>query len=398
MHNEIIYESELQELQERYVLGTYAPHATMVRGNLCHLWDMQNRRYLDFTSGIAVCNLGHCHPNVTAAIQKQAAKLVHVSNLYFNENQPRLAALIAQNSFYGKVFFCNSGAEANEGMIKLARRWGHPQRRHEIIAMDHSFHGRTLATLAATGRSKYRDGFQPDMAGFVHVPFNDIDAVAAAINDRTAAILLEPIQGEGGVIAADRDYLFAVRELCNRHGILLLFDEVQSGMGRTGELFAYQNYGVEPDAMSMAKALANGFPLGAFEVRNEFAAALPPGTHASTFGGNPLACAAGIATFETFIDDKVLENCRRMSAYLKQRLQALVTNHACVKGVRGMGLMLGLELDRPAADLVVLARDRGLLCLTAGETILRLLPPLIIQETDADEAIDILDDALLSQG
>jgi len=386
--------NEILALQRDYVLGTYSPSILITRGAMAWVWDAAGSKYLDFSSGISVCNLGHCHPRVTEAIQRQAATLVHVSNLYFNENQPRLAALIARHSFGGRVFFCNSGAEANEGMIKLARKHGHGQGRYQIVCMEESFHGRTLATLAATGRAKYRKGFQPDVQGFVHVPFNDLEAVRSAVHDQTAGVLIEPVQGEGGIRPCTREFLSGVRELCDERGLLLLFDEVQCGMGRTGAYFAHQHFGVTPDAMTLAKALANGFPIGALVVRQELKDVLPPGTHASTFGGNPLACAAGIAVFEAFEQDHILDHCRRLGTYLGDKLRALQRKHACIKEIRGLGLMLGIELGQPVADLVVRAREKGLLILSAGETVLRLLPPLTIQEDEADLAVDILDQVL----
>lgn len=384
--------AELMELQKRYVLGTYAPDMTLVRGSMAHVWDDQGNRYLDFGTGISVCNLGHCHPRVTEAIQRQAATLVHVSNLYYNENQPRLAARIAGHSFDGKVFFANSGAEANEGMIKFARRWGNPQGRHEIVTMQDSFHGRTLATLAATGRAKYRAGFQPDMEGFVHVPFNDIAALEAAIGEQTAAVLLEPVQGEGGVIAADRDYLIAVQELCRDRGILLLLDEVQCGMGRTGPYFAYQHYGLTPDAMSLAKSLGNGVPIGAFEVRADLNDVLPPGTHASTFGGNPLACAAGIAVFDALEQENVLDNSIKIAAQLRAGLGEMQERYEFIRELRGLGLMIGLQMSAPVKDVMTEARKKGLLVLTAGEDVLRLMPPLTLSPSEADTALQILDE------
>ena len=386
--------SDIMTLQEQYVLGTYSPSMRITRGSMSWVWDDTGRRYLDFGVGISVCNLGHCHPAVTEAIQRQAATLVHVSNLYYNNNQPRLASLIAQNSFGGKVFFCNSGAEANEGLIKLARKWGNERGRNEIICMRNSFHGRTLATLAATGRAKYRKGFEPDMPGFTHVPFNDLTAVSEAVTPRTAAVLVEPIQGEGGVVPAERAFLAGLSSLCAESGILLMFDEVQCGMGRTGCYFAAQHYGVEPDAMSMAKALANGFPLGAFEVKEHLADVLAPGTHASTFGGNPLACAAGVAVFETFAREHVLDNCREMSIYLGGKLAELKKRHNRIREIRGVGLMVGMEVDGDVSGIMAKARESGLLILSAGENVVRLMPPLTVQPDEIDLAADILDQAL----
>ena len=381
----------LMGLQKQHVLGTYSPQLILVRGEMAYVWDIEGNRYLDFSTGISVCNLGHCHPRVTEAIQRQAAKLVHVSNLYYNENQPKLAAKIAQHSFGGRVFFCNSGAEANEGMIKFARRWGNPQGRHEIVTMQDSFHGRTLATLAATGRKKYRAGFQPDVEGFVHVPFNDFGALEQAVTEKTAAVMLEPVQGEGGIVVADSAYMLEVQALCREKGILLLLDEVQCGMGRTGEFFAYQHYGVEPDAMSMAKSLGNGVPLGAFELKADFDDILPPGTHATTFGGNPLACAAGLAVFDAFEQEDVVDNCIEMAARIRGRLAEMQERYECIRELRGLGLMIGLQLTVPVKDVIGKARERGLLVLPAGEDVLRLMPPLTVQPTEADEALTILD-------
>jgi predicted acetylornithine/succinylornithine family transaminase len=390
---------ETMALHKEFVLGTYAPPPLLLaRGAMSRVWDGDGRRFLDFTTGISVCNLGHCHPRVTEAIQRQAAKLVHVSNLFANENQPRLAERIARHSFGGRVFFCNSGAEANEGMIKLARKHGHDAGRYQIVCMEESFHGRTLATLAATGRAKYRKGFQPDVEGFVHVPFNDLDAVKAAVNDKTAAVMLEPVQGEGGIRPATQEFMRGVRDLCTEQGILMLCDEVQCGMGRTGEYFAHQHYGIEPDAMSLAKALGNGYPIGALVVQRRLENVLPPGTHASTFGGTPLACAAALAVFDAFEQDGVLENCNRMSAYLVGRLQELQRKYPAIQEIRGRGLILGVDLGKPVGDLVTAARERGLLILSAGETVLRLLPALTVQKEEIDEAVAILDEVLASTG
>lgn len=374
----------------QYVLPTYAPGLLLTRGAGTRVWDADGREYLDFAAGISVCNLGHCHPAVTAAICAQAGRLVHVSNLYRNEMQPQLAAALIGRCFDGAVFFGNSGAEANEGMIKFARKWGSGRGRHGIVAMDDSFHGRTLATLAATGRSKYRQGFAPDMPGFRHVPFNDLGALAAAIDAETCAVLLEPVQGEGGVLPATPEFMRGVRELCDRHGILMLCDEVQCGMGRTGTFLASQGYGVTPDAVSLAKALGNGFPIGAFIVRRPFADVLGPGTHASTFGGTPLACAAARAVLAAMDAEDVLANCRRQGERLRGKLLALTAAHPGVREVRGQGLMIGVVLDRPAAALRQACQEAGLLVLTAGETVLRLLPPLIVNDDECDRAVAVI--------
>lgn len=383
------------ELYDKYVMKTY-PKADILftRGSGCHLWDGDGNEYLDFAAGIAVCSLGHCHPAVTKAITEQAQKLVHVSNLFMNERQPELAYKLISHCFDGVCFFCNSGAEANEGLIKLARKWGSTQGRYEIIAMNDSFHGRTLATLAATGRSKYRKGFEPDTLGFKHVPFNDLEAALNAIDSKTAAILLEPVQGEGGIIPAAQEYLEGLRKLCDEKGILLLFDEVQCGMGRTGTLFAWQGYGVEPDAFSLAKALGNGYPIAAMVAKRKHEGVLTPGTHASTFGGTPLASAAACAVVDTLCNGGVLENCKKQGAFLTGLLKDLMPKHACIKEVRGKGLMVGVVLDYPAVELLPILRSKGMIALTAGETVLRLVPPLIVTEDDCRKAAALIDAAI----
>ena len=383
-----------KELYQHYVMHTYAPSDLLfVRGKGAYLWDARGRRYLDFAAGIAVCSLGHCHPAVTKAICEQAAKLVHVSNLFMNENQPRLAQKIIENGFDGSCFFCNSGAEANEALVKLARKWGSESGRYEIIAMNDSFHGRTLATLAATGRAKYRKGFSPDVEGFKFVPYNDLEAVKKALTSKTVAVLLEPVQGEGGIMPADPEYLKGLREFCDQKNLLLLFDEVQCGMGRTGYLFAWQGYGVKPDAFSMAKALANGFPMGAMVCQRRLSDVLTPGTHASTFGGTPLASAAACAVIDTMLKDHVLENCREQSAFLMEKLNKLKDKYSFVKGVRGRGLMIGIVLDFPAGEVLGILREKGMLALSAGETVLRLVPPLIITKKECDKAVKLIDAA-----
>ncbi len=379
------------EMYRNYVMSTYpASDILFVRGAGARLWDAKGRKYLDFACGISVCNLGHCHPDVTQAICEQAQKLVHVSNLYMNENQPRLARKLIENGFDGVCFFCNSGAEANEGLIKLARKWGSAQGKTEIIVMEDSFHGRTLATLAATGRAKYRKGFQPDMPGFKFVPYNNLEAVKQAIDEKTAAVLLEPVQGEGGIIPADPEYLKGLRKLCDEKDILMLFDEVQCGMGRTGYLFAWQGYGVAPDALSMAKAIANGMPMGAVVAQRKLASVLTPGTHASTFGGTPLVSAAACAVIDTILKDNLLENCREQGAYLMEKLSLLAKKYPFIQGVRGRGLMLGVVLDSPAGELIRILRSKGLIALSAGENVLRLLPPLTVSREECDEALKII--------
>ncbi len=385
----------VKEQYQNYVMNTYMQNdIVLVRGQGARVWDINGREYLDFASGISVCNLGHCHPRVTAAIQAQAGELVHVSNLFMHPQHASLAEKLIRHSMDGVVFFANSGAEANEGLIKFARKWGNPQGKNEIVVMDDSFHGRTLATLAATGRSKYRQGFEPDTMGFKHVPFNNFEAIQSAVDEKTCAVLLECVQGEGGVLPADKDYIQKVREFCTAKGILLLMDEVQAGIGRTGTMFSWQNYGVEPDAFSCAKALANGFPMGCFIVKREYANVLGPGTHASTFGGTPLACAAAEAVIDTIVEENILAHVNDLGDYIRAELSQKLSNVPLVKGVRGMGLFIGIVLDRAPGEFLAPIREKGLIVLPAGETVIRLLPPLTITKADADEAIAIIVDVL----
>jgi predicted acetylornithine/succinylornithine family transaminase len=383
---------KLQKIYEKNVMNTYGtPAVLFVRGGGVNLYDANRRKYLDFSSGISVCNLGHCHPAVTEAICRQAQTLMHVSNLFLNENMPRLAEIIVKKTFgKGRCFFCNSGAEANEGLIKLARKWGNATGRNEIVVMENSFHGRTLATLAATGRSKYREGFNPDMQGFKFAKFNDLKSVKKAIGPKTCAVLLEAVQGEGGILPADEDFIKGLEKLCREKDILLMFDEVQCGMGRTGTLCAWQGYGVHPDAFSFAKAIANGIPMGAFVCNERLSGVLTPGTHGNTFGGNALATAASLAVFETIYQDKILDNVREMGAYLRGKLEKLAEKYDFVKEVRGRGLMLGIVLDFPAKDILPALREKGLIALSAGEVVLRLLPPLIVRREDCDKAVRII--------
>jgi len=389
----------LLDLHRQFVLQTYAgTDLVLVRGEGPHVWDADGRQYLDFTSGITVCSLGHCHPRVTQAIQRQAATLVHVSNLFVNDQAVRLAALISQRSFNGRVFFCNSGAEANEGLLKFARKWGSTRGgRYEVICMEHGFHGRTIATLAATDKPAIREGFGPLPPGFVFVPYNDLAAVDRAITEKTGAVLTECVQGEGGVRPAERDFLQGLRGLCDKHDLLLLFDEVQTGIGRTGELFAFQHYDVTPDAMSLAKALGNGFPLGAVVIARQWEAVLGVGSHATTFGGTALACAAGLATLEAIEADHVLANTRAMGAYLADGLLGLAKRHpGVIREVRGLGLMLGLQLasDEQVKAVIANARRHGLLLLSAAGAVVRVYPPLTITQAQVDDGLARLATAL----
>ena len=369
----------------------------LVRGDGVRVWDSDGREYLDFAAGIAVVGLGHCHPRVTGAIREAAATLLHVSNLYHTAPQIHLAKLLCDHSFADRVFFCNSGAEANEAALKLARKYAkerYASDRYEVIATRNSFHGRTLATVTATGQEKYQHGFEPLMPGFKHVPYNDLRAMERAIDSRTAAILVEPIQGEGGVNVPDDDYLPGLRKLCDESGALLILDEVQTGMGRTGKLWAYEHAGVEPDVMTLAKALANGVPMGAMLAREEPARALGPGTHASTFGGTPFVASVALATLTTMLDEKIPERAARTGRLLMDGLQTLAGTVPAIRAVRGRGLLIGVELDRPAGPVVDACRDAGLLALTAGERVLRLTPPLIVEPADCARALAIVGAAL----
>jgi acetylornithine/N-succinyldiaminopimelate aminotransferase len=380
----------IREKYEEYILGTYKPSILFEKGEGSYLWDETGKKYLDCSSGISVCNVGHAHPTVAKAIADQATQLLHVSNIFMTANAPLLAEQISKASFGGKIFFANSGAEANEGMIKFARKWGSEKGRHEIICMEDSFHGRTLAALAATGRAQYRVGFGPDLQGFHHVPYGDIEAIKAKITDKTAAIMLETVLGEGGVKPAEPAFIKAVRELCDQEGILMMCDEVQTGMGRTGKMFGYQNFAIEPDVMSMAKALGNGMPIGAFEVQKQYEGILVPGTHATTFGGTPLACAAGLAVFEVFEQENVLENCQKQGAKFMQAFNEMKAKYDFISDVRGLGLMIGIDVEIPTADVLNKATEKGLVLLTAGVKTVRLLPMLNITDAEVDQAIQII--------
>jgi len=389
---------ELIALTDRNIMRTYnRMPVVLVKGAGAKVWDSEGKAYLDFVAGIAVCSIGHAHPKVVEAIREQAGLLMHVSNLFYTEPQVRLAGLLVENSFADKVFFCNSGAEANEAAIKLARKYTHETMgsgRSELITMRNSFHGRTLTTVAATGQEKFQIGFEPLPKGFKYVPYNDLAALEAAITDETYGVMLEVIQGEAGVIIPDADYLQGVRKLCDEKGILMILDEVQTGMGRTGCLFAYQDYGVSPDIMTLAKALGNGFPVGAMLASDRLAGAFVPGNHASTFGGNPLAMAAAVATVETLLYDGVLDNCRRVGAYFLERLKALASRHTIVRDVRGKGLMVAMELDIPGAEIVRKCMEKGSLINCTNNNVLRCVPPLIVTEQEVDEVVDIIDEVM----
>ena len=389
---------ELIEKTDRYIFGTYTRSPiVLTRGEGMRVWDSDGKEYLDFVSGIAVLNVGHLHPRVIEAIHKQSKKLMHVSNLFYSEPQIRLAELLVTHSFADKVFFCNSGAEANEAAIKLARKVFNDRgekNRYDIITMEQSFHGRTMAALSATEQKKFHCGFEPLLTGFTYVPFNNPQAVEDAITDTTCAVMVEPIQGEGGVNCPAPDYLAQVRELCDRHGVLLIFDEVQVGMGRTGKLFAYEHYGVEPDIMTLAKALAGGMPIGAMLAKEDIASSFSAGTHASTFGGNPLSTAAGAATLEVLLEDSFLDNCRQRGEYFHARLTALKEKYPSIVQVKGKGLILGIELAGEGKVIAQECMERGILINCTMGNILRFLPPLLITEKEIDTLIHLLDELL----
>ncbi len=388
----------LMKLSERYIAPTYSRYPILlVRGKGTRVWDAEGKEYLDFVGGLAVCNLGHCHPKVVRAIQEQAERLIHVSNFYYIEPQIQLAALLCKHSFADKVFFCNSGAEANEGAIKLARKYAKEKmggNRYEIITMEQSFHGRTMATLTATAQEKYHKGYAPLLPGFKYVPFNHIEALKKAIDEKTCAVMLEPIQGEGGVRIPSEGYLKAVREVCDEKGILLIFDEVQVGMGRTGRLFAYQHENVEPDMMTLAKSLAGGVPIGALLIGKGIAETFQPGDHASTFGGNPLATAAGVATLNTLLEEGILENCKKVGDYFLSRLMEMKKGFSFIREVRGKGLILGVELTMEGGFIVKEMMERGFLINCTMGNVLRFLPPLIITKEEVDQMLNALEEVL----
>lgn len=390
---------EIIDLNAKYLCTTYARFpVAFVRGQGCRLWDADGKAYLDFFASLAVMNLGQCHPAVVKAVYDQAATLTHISNLHHTIPQARLAELLCAHSFADKVFFCNSGAEANEAAIKLARKYGGDKRdgRYEIITTLGSFHGRTMAAISATGQEKVRQGFAPHLEGFRYAPFDDVAATEAAISDRTIAIMVEPIQGEGGVNVPQPGYLKKLRELCDRNGLLLILDEVQTGMGRTGKLFAYEHEGVTPDIMTLAKALGGGLPIGAMLARGSIAESFNLGSHGSTFGGNAVACAAGVAVVNTLLGD-VLENCRAMGEYFFHRLLALQEKFPFIKHVRGRGLILGAELERDGAAIVDACLQEGLLINCTVGKVLRFIPPLIVTKAEIDEGFAILERVLERQ-
>jgi acetylornithine/N-succinyldiaminopimelate aminotransferase len=387
--------SEIKALFDRYVIGNYGRlPVAFVRGEGSHIWDSEGNRYIDLMPGWGTTLVGHCHPRVVTAVQRQASMLLHVDNTFHILPQGELAKALSELSFGGKCFFCNSGAEAVEAAIKLVRLNKEQEGRYKIVTMLDSFHGRTMGAITATGQEKYHKGYLPLLPGFEHVPLNDLEALARAADEQTCAVMIEPVQGEGGVRAAEDGFMAGVRELCDERGLLLILDEVQTGMGRTGHWFGYQRYGVEPDVMVLSKALGSGVPIGATVARAEVAESLAPGTHASTFGGNPLACSAALATIGVIEQEGLIEACREMSAHAMGRLREIAERFEMVKEVRGVGLMLGVELDRPGAAIFEECLRNRVRINCTQETVLRLLPAMNVPRELLDEGLDILEQAL----
>jgi acetylornithine/N-succinyldiaminopimelate aminotransferase len=385
---------ETIELFDKYVIANYGRLPRVItKGEGCYLYDADGNKVLDMFPGWAVSGLGHCHPKVVEALRKQAGVLLHIDNTFYSEPQGTLAKLLSERAFGGKCFFCNSGAEANEAALKLARLHT-AQEKYKFITAEGSFHGRTFATVTATAQPKYHEGFLPLLPGFTYVPFNDIEALESAFSDEVAAVMVEPIQGEGGINVATAEYLQAIRRLCDENGAVMILDEVQTGIGRTGKWFGYQHFDVEPDIITMAKALGGGVAIGAMMASEEIAASLVPGKHASTFGGNCLACAAGIAVIEAIEEDKLLENAAELGQYTKDKLLELKQKHFIIDSVRGIGLMIGVQLTSPGNDIVDKCLEKGLRINCTSGTVLRFMPAMIATKSQIDQAIEILDAVL----
>ena len=385
---------ETIDLFDKYVIANYGRLPRVItKGRGCYMYDADGNEILDMFPGWAVSGIGHCHPKVVEAICAQAGKLLHIDNTFYSEPQGKLAQLLSERAFGGKSFFCNSGAEANEAALKLARLHT-PAEKYKFITAEGSFHGRTFATVTATAQPKYHEGFLPLLPGFVYVPFNDVSALEAAFSDEVAAVMVEPIQGEGGINVASKEYLEAIRRLCDENGAVMILDEVQTGIGRTGKWFGYQHLDIVPDIITMAKALGGGVAIGAMMATEEIAASLVPGKHASTFGGNALACAAGVAVIETIEQDNLLENAAAMGKYTEEKLNQLKEKHAVIDNVRGVGLMIGVGLTNSGAWIVDKCLEKGLRINCTNNTVLRLMPPMIVNKGQIDQAIDILDSVL----
>ena len=385
---------ETIELFNKYVIANYKRlPRVIVKGEGCYIYDADGNKILDMFPGWAVSGIGHCHPKVVEAIRKQAGELLHIDNTFYSEPQGQLAKLLSERGFGGKCFFCNSGAEANEGALKLARL-STPEGKYKFITAEGSFHGRTFATVTATAQPKYHEGFLPLLPGFVYVPYNDIAALEKAFTDEVCAVMIEPIQGEGGINVATKEYVETIRQLCDEKGAVMIFDEVQTGMGRTGKWFGYQHNDVEPDIMTLAKTLGGGVAIGAMMAKEELAAKLVPGKHASTFGGNCLACAAGIAVVEAIEEDHLIENAIKMGEYAKQKLEQLGEKYDIIKEVRGKSLMIGVQLASPGSGIVDSCLAKGLRINCTNNTVLRFMPPMIVTKEQIDEAISILDSVM----
>ncbi|WP_292460858.1 acetylornithine transaminase [Methanothermococcus sp.] len=388
-----INEKSVMEEDEKYIMKTYGRlPVVLVKGDGMYVEDINGKKYLDFLAGISVNNVGHCHPEVVETIKKQAETLMHTSNIYYIVPQVKLAKKLVELSGLDRAFFSNSGAEANEAAIKLARKYGKNNNigEGEIITMEHGFHGRTLTTITATAKPKYQEGYGPLPRGFKYVPFNDLEALKENISDKTTAIMLEPIQGEGGIYVANKDYLKGARDLCDDKNIILIFDEVQCGMGRTGKMFAYENYNIKPDILTLAKALGGGFPIGATLAKEEIADAFTPGAHGTTFGGNQLACASAYASVS--IIEGLLQNTQKMGDYFIAKLKNLKDKYPFIKEIRGMGLMIGMELSFNGGDIVKKMLEKGYLINCTSDTVLRFLPPLIVEKEHIDELVNALDE------
>jgi acetylornithine/N-succinyldiaminopimelate aminotransferase len=384
-------------LFDKYVIANYGRlPRVMVKGEGCYLWDADGNKILDMFPGWAVSGIGHCPPKVVEAVRRQVGELIHIDNTFYSEPQGRFAQMLSERAFGGKCFFCNSGAEANEAALKLARLYT-PKEKYKFITCEGSFHGRTFATVTATAQPKYHEGFLPLLPGFVYIPFNDVKALEAAFTDEVAAVLVEPIQGEGGINVATPEFLRSIRRLCDEKGAVMILDEVQTGVGRTGKWFAYQHFDVEPDIITMAKTLGGGVAIGAMMAKTEVAACLVPGKHASTFGGNCLACAAGIATIETIEEGNLLQRAVEMGQYTQEKLRTLKDKHAAIDHVRGIGLMIGVQLTRPGAEIVSKCLEKGLRINCTHDTVIRFMPPMIVTNEQIDEAAGILD-SVLSEG
>jgi acetylornithine/N-succinyldiaminopimelate aminotransferase len=385
---------ETIEMFDKYVIANYGRlPRVIVKGKGCYMYDADGNEILDMFPGWAVSGIGHCHPKVVDAIQKQAAELLHVDNTFYSEPQGKLAKLLSERAFGGKCFFCNSGAEANEAALKLARLYT-TKEKYKFITAEGSFHGRTFATVTATAQPKYHEGFLPLLPGFVYVPFNDIKALEEAFTDEVAAVMVEPIQGEGGINIATSEYLSAIRELCDKNGAVMILDEVQTGIGRTGKWFAYQHFDVTPDIITMAKTLGGGVAIGAMMAEAEIAAVLVPGKHASTFGGNALACAAAIGVIEAIEEENLLQNANELGLYTIQKLEELKSKHSIIDRVRGIGLMIGVQLTKPGAKIVDDCLQKGLRINCTHDTVLRFMPPMIATQEQIDKAINILDEVI----